>query len=93
MAESIVYTVCRLGRIGGRNGAERSLVSLGRWLNSGVRITRAVRRGSPSPLRLGYPVILLEGEMVKAIYKGIGNGQTVNVMRWLAERIKKALAV
>lgn len=26
-------------------------------------------------------------------YKGIGNGQTVNVMRWLAERIKKAIAV
>ena len=26
-------------------------------------------------------------------YKGIGNGQTVNVMRWMAERIKKAIAV
>ena len=26
-------------------------------------------------------------------YKGIGNGQTVNVMRWLAERIKEAIAV
>ena len=26
-------------------------------------------------------------------YKGIGNGQTVNVMRWLAQRIKKAIAV
>lgn len=26
-------------------------------------------------------------------YKGIGNGQTVSVMRWLAERIKKAIAV
>ena len=26
-------------------------------------------------------------------YKGIGNGQTVNVMRWLAERIKKEIAV
>jgi len=25
-------------------------------------------------------------------YKGIGNGQTVNVMRWLAERIKKEIA-
>jgi hypothetical protein len=31
-------------------------------------VTHELRRGIPSPQRLGWPVILLEGEMVKAMF-------------------------